>query len=153
MQRKLSMAVVGVLGFALTLTACGDDSNDSGDDGDTGNGGDTAAGKIGVILPDTESSVRWETADRPALEAAFEAAGVEYDIQNAEGDAEKMAHHRRRHDRRRRHRARDRQPRLRVGRGDPGEGGLPGRQDHRLRPADPGWLGRLLRVVRQHRRR
>ena len=43
-----------------------------------------------MILPDTESSVRWESADRPALEAAFEEAGVEYDIQNAEGDAEKM---------------------------------------------------------------
>ena len=43
-----------------------------------------------MILPDTESSVRWESADRPALEAAFEAAGVDYDIQNAEGDAEKM---------------------------------------------------------------
>ena len=90
MQRKLSLAVVGVLGFALTLTACGDDSNDSGDDGGDGSSERPSAGKIGVILPDTESSVRWETADRPELEAAFEAAGVEYDIQNAEGDAEKM---------------------------------------------------------------
>ena len=53
------------------------------------------SGKIGVILPDTESSVRWESADRPALEAAFEEAGVEYDIQNAEGDAEQMTHDRR----------------------------------------------------------
>ena len=43
-----------------------------------------------MILPDTESSVRWEASDRPALEAAFKEAGVEYDIQNAEGDAEKM---------------------------------------------------------------
>ena len=34
--------------------------------------------------------MRWESADRPALEAAFEEAGVEYDIQNAEGDAERM---------------------------------------------------------------
>ena len=87
MQRKLSLAVVGVLGFALTLTACGDDSNDSGDGGS--DGGD-AAGKIGVILPDTQSSVRWESADRPALEAAFKAAGVDYVIDNAQGDAAKM---------------------------------------------------------------
>ena len=50
-----------------------------------------AEAKIGVILPDTESSVRWETADRPALEAAFKDAGVDYDIQNAQGDADKMA--------------------------------------------------------------
>jgi D-xylose transport system substrate-binding protein len=87
-QRKLSLAMVGMLGFALTLTACGDDENGgSGNDG--GDGGDSA-GKIGVILPDTESSVRWESQDRPNLTAAFEAAGVEFDIQNAEGDAEKM---------------------------------------------------------------
>ena len=38
---------------------------------DTERGGLSAkglsAGKVGVILPDTESSVRWESADRPAL--------------------------------------------------------------------------------------
>ncbi len=91
MQRKLSLAVVGVLGFALALTACGDDKKDSDDPGTGSGDGDTSAeGKIGVILPDTESSVRWESQDRPNLSAAFEAAGVEYDIQNAEGDAEKM---------------------------------------------------------------
>jgi D-xylose transport system substrate-binding protein len=39
-----------------------------------------------VILPDAASSARWETADRPFLEEAFTAAGVEYDIQNANGD-------------------------------------------------------------------
>ena len=89
-KRKQSalMAVAG-LGLALALTACGDDSG-SGSDSGSGGGGDDVQGKIGVILPDTESSVRWESADRPALEAAFEDAGVEYDIQNAEGDAERM---------------------------------------------------------------
>jgi D-xylose transport system substrate-binding protein len=49
------------------------------------------SGKIGVILPDTKSSVRWELFDRPYLEEAFQAAGVEYDIQNAEGDKNRMA--------------------------------------------------------------
>ena len=39
-----------------------------------------------MILPDSKSSARWETADRKYLEAAFKAAGVEYDIQNAQGD-------------------------------------------------------------------
>ena len=42
-----------------------------------------------MILPDTKSSVRWETKDRPALEAAFKKAGVEYTIQNAEGSADR----------------------------------------------------------------
>ena len=50
-----------------------------------------AGGKVGVILPDTKSSIRWESFDRPLLEEAFKAAGVEYDIQNAEGDKNKMA--------------------------------------------------------------
>ena len=89
MKRKHSLVLIPLLGAAMTLTACGSDSDtDSGDD--AGSGGSEAAGKIGVILPDTESSVRWESADRPALAAAFDEAGVEYDIQNAEGDAERM---------------------------------------------------------------
>jgi D-xylose transport system substrate-binding protein len=49
------------------------------------------SGKVGVILPDSKSSVRWESFDRPDLGDAFKAAGVEADIQNAEGDKNKMA--------------------------------------------------------------
>jgi len=79
--------VVAALGFAMTLAACGSDSNSGGN---SGSDNSSSKGKVGVILPDTESSVRWESSDRPALEAAFKAAGVDYDIQNAEGDAEKM---------------------------------------------------------------
>ncbi|MGA9747523.1 MAG: substrate-binding domain-containing protein [Nocardioides sp.] len=89
MKRRHNLVLVGMLGMAMALTACGsDDPGDSVDSagGDEGN----SAGMIGVILPDTKSSVRWESADRPALEAAFEEAGVEYSIQNAEGDADKM---------------------------------------------------------------
>jgi D-xylose transport system substrate-binding protein len=87
-KRKYGAVVAASLGLALSLTACG--SDDGGDDA-SDNGGGGGEGKVGVILPDTESSVRWESSDRPALEAAFEAADVEYSIQNAEGDAEKMA--------------------------------------------------------------
>lgn len=80
-----------LMGAALTLSACGSGSG-SGSSG-TGSASEsaTAAGKIGVILPDTKSSVRWESADRPALEAAFTAAGVDFEIQNAEGSADNMA--------------------------------------------------------------
>jgi D-xylose transport system substrate-binding protein len=81
------VAMAGLLCASGALAACGDDS---GGGGDTGEGGGSADGKVGVILPDTESSVRWETADKPALESAFEEAGVEHDIQNANGDAEQM---------------------------------------------------------------
>ncbi len=80
--RNLTFATVAGLGIALT--ACS-----SGGGGTSGTA--DAQGKIGVILPDTKSSVRWESKDRPALEAAFKAAGVPYSIQNAEGSADKMA--------------------------------------------------------------
>jgi D-xylose transport system substrate-binding protein len=54
--------------------------------GNSGGSNSAKTPKIGVILPDSKSSVRWETADRPFLEQAFKAAGVQYDIQNAQGD-------------------------------------------------------------------
>jgi D-xylose transport system substrate-binding protein len=44
------------------------------------------SGSIAVLLPDSASSARWEADDRRFLAAAFEAAGVEYTIVNAEGD-------------------------------------------------------------------
>jgi len=50
-----------------------------------------AGAEVGVILPDSASSARWETADRPLLADAFKAAGVTYDIQNAQGDKAKFA--------------------------------------------------------------
>jgi D-xylose transport system substrate-binding protein len=74
-------AAVVVLSFA----ACGDD-DDEGDGGGGGGGGGGDTPKVGVLLPDSKSSVRWETVDRPFLQKAFEAAGVDADIQNAEGD-------------------------------------------------------------------
>ncbi len=46
-----------------------------------------AEGSIAVLLPDSASSARWEADDRRFFEQAFEAAGVEYSIVNAEGDA------------------------------------------------------------------
>ncbi len=48
---------------------------------------DMMMGSIAVLLPDSASSARWEADDRRFLAAAFDAAGVEYSIVNAEGDA------------------------------------------------------------------
>jgi D-xylose transport system substrate-binding protein len=90
MARRRTLMTALAAGLVFSLAACGgDDGGDSGNGG--GGGGGEASGKVGVILPDTESSVRWEQADRPLLEKAFKDAGVEYDIQNAEGDAQRMA--------------------------------------------------------------
>jgi D-xylose transport system substrate-binding protein len=70
---------------ALTAAACGgdDSSTAEGDGGDGGGGTD-----IGVILPDATTSPRWEANDKPSLSAAFDAAGVSYDIQNAQGSVD-----------------------------------------------------------------
>src|SRR4051812_29082651 len=90
-RRTLMMALAAPLVFSLTLAACGSDDNGGSDSGSGSSGGGNASGKVGVILPDTESSVRWENFDRPYLEKAFKDAGVEADIQNAEGDAQRQA--------------------------------------------------------------
>jgi D-xylose transport system substrate-binding protein len=72
-------------GCALAVAGCGDDDSGSSGGGGGGGGGEKA-GKVAVLLPDSKSSVRWETVDRPFLAEAFKAAGVEATIQNAEGD-------------------------------------------------------------------
>lgn len=90
-KRTRNLVLATVMGASLALSACGGSDSSGGSDGGSDNAGGTVEGKIGVILPDTKSSVRWESADKPALQAAFDAAGVDSDIQNAEGDADKMA--------------------------------------------------------------
>jgi D-xylose transport system substrate-binding protein len=104
---RSALAVGFVVALATVGAACG--GSDDADDATTAAApaastdaapaaSDTAAastaaatGKVGVILPDSKSSVRWESFDRVYLGDAFKAAGVEYDIQNAEGDKNKMA--------------------------------------------------------------
>ncbi len=76
----LTAATAAVL---ISVTACGSSKSNSSSSSSAKAG---KKAKIGVILPDSKSSARWETADRPALTAAFKAAGVQYDIQNAQGD-------------------------------------------------------------------
>ena len=49
-----------------------------------------SAMKVGVILPDTTSSTRYELYDKPLLQQAFTAAGIQSDIQNAQGDTTKF---------------------------------------------------------------
>lgn len=72
----LAAATVGLLATG-SMAACGDNSDEE-------SAGTTP--KVGVILPDSKSSARWEGADRKFLEDAFKEAGVEADIQNAQGD-------------------------------------------------------------------
>jgi len=85
MRRSMILATAAVMASGLLLAGCGSDDTPSGSDTASGDGGEVTP-KVGVILPDTKSSARWETADAKYLKEAFEAAGVEYDIQNAQGD-------------------------------------------------------------------
>ncbi len=77
--RVAALAAVAVL--SLGVAACGSD-----DDGGSGDSGSDKADKVAVLLPDTKSSARWETADKPFLQQAFDAAGVDATIYNAQGD-------------------------------------------------------------------
>jgi D-xylose transport system substrate-binding protein len=86
--RIASLMAVGALAFGA-LAACGSDS-DGGSEGSSGGSSAAAKGKVGVILPDTTTSPRWESQDRPSLTAAFKDAGIEADIQNANGDTAKF---------------------------------------------------------------
>jgi D-xylose transport system substrate-binding protein len=46
--------------------------------------------KVGMIMPDTQSSARWVNSDLPALQAQCQKDNLSCDIQNAGGDAAKM---------------------------------------------------------------
>ncbi len=110
-----SLATLGVAA-ALSLSACG--SSNSSSPSATGSSGSAAgvtaacklanppksgaslpkavnlgkaSGKVGVILPDTTSSTRYEQYDKPLLTKALKDAGITPDVQNAQGDKNKFA--------------------------------------------------------------
>ena len=102
MSKRSFGAIAGLAAAGLLLAACGGSGGDAASSSAAPTSAapesssaepapEPVAAKVGVILPDAASSARWETADRPFLEQAFQAAGVEYDIQNANGDKAKFA--------------------------------------------------------------
>jgi D-xylose transport system substrate-binding protein len=87
MKKGAVWLATAAVAASLLVAGCGDDEEESsGGGGTTAEEGGGEVGKVAVLLPDSKSSVRWETVDRPSLQAAFDAAGVEVEIQNAEGD-------------------------------------------------------------------
>ncbi len=119
-SRKRSATIAIAMGVALTAAACGSSSKpaSTGDNSSTTTGGAAPAsislssftndfsamaqlkslasqgkGLIGVLLPDTTTSARYETFDRPYLTKAFEAAGLstsDFKVDNAQGSASTM---------------------------------------------------------------
>jgi D-xylose transport system substrate-binding protein len=100
MSKKIYGVVAGLAAASLLVAACGGSSTStettaapaaSSAAPAASSAAPVATAKVGVILPDSASSDRWENADRKFLGDAFTAAGVEFDIQNANGDKAKFA--------------------------------------------------------------
>ena len=87
MRKRWTVGVLVAGVTALGVAACGGGSDNSKSSSSSSSSSGNKAGKVAVLLPDTKSSARWETADRPLLGKALKAAGVPYTITNAEGDA------------------------------------------------------------------
>ncbi len=87
--KMFALVAVGLLAVGGTA-ACTDDEGGTDSAGGGNNRGGAGGGKVGVILPDTDSSQRWGTDDPKLLKAAFDAADVPVDIQNAQGDKAKF---------------------------------------------------------------
>jgi D-xylose transport system substrate-binding protein len=90
MRKSLGVVAIAVAG-GLALAGCSSSSGGAGSSPTTSATSSSGQIQVGVLLPDTQSSVRWETYDRPFLAAAFQAAGVKYLIENALGSAATQA--------------------------------------------------------------
>jgi D-xylose transport system substrate-binding protein len=95
-MRSKTLTLVAVAASAsLILAGCGANSTPSAATGSSSAtsaaAGGGASGTVGVILPETATSARWEGFDKPMLETALKAQGFSVDIQNAQGDVQKFS--------------------------------------------------------------
>lgn len=91
--RRVAAALVA---GALVLAGCGANasSGSSGAGAGPASNGESpsgAKGTIGVILPETATSARWEAFDKPFLVEALEGKGFAAHVENAQGDVQKFA--------------------------------------------------------------
>lgn len=104
MWRKLVGSTASVAAASVLLVGCGGTGVDISDGGaidagaapagdggsaapDTGEQPVFASGRVCVVLPNLDPTDRWGAIDKPALEAAFTAAGVDHVIESADDDA------------------------------------------------------------------
>jgi D-xylose transport system substrate-binding protein len=89
-KRKGFTWVALLAGLGLVMAACGDGDDGAAEPTGTGTAAGGGEGSIWVLLPDTESSDRWEEDDRRYFTENFEAAGLvdgeDFTIVNAEND-------------------------------------------------------------------
>ena len=93
MSKYKLRAVLGVGLAALVVAGCGSSKSSSSASSASSATSSAAASsssgskaEVAVLLPDTQSSVRWEQFDRPYLDQALTAAGISHTIVNAQGD-------------------------------------------------------------------
>jgi D-xylose transport system substrate-binding protein len=96
-NRPFSM-VLGIVLISMLLAACGSSAGSgvgSSSSSSSGSGSSSSASgangkgckKVGILLPETASSARWDGVDRPDLEQGLQAAGFQFDYANAQGSA------------------------------------------------------------------
>jgi D-xylose transport system substrate-binding protein len=89
-SRKFSLTAC-LLVFTLLLAACGSANNgNSNNTGSSGASKGKGCKKIGVLLPETATSARWDNNDRPQLQQQIPQllSGATVDYNNAEGSAD-----------------------------------------------------------------
>ena len=96
MRSRTLTLIAATVSTGLVLAACGTNSASPGGSGSSSSSapapaGGGASGKVGVILPETATSARWEAFDKPMLTTALQAEGFTVDVQNAQGDNQKFS--------------------------------------------------------------
>ncbi len=78
---------IGILVFSMLLAACGGTTTSSSSSSSAISGG-KGCKKVGILMPETTSSPRWEAYDHPLLVSSIKSAlpGVSIDYANAGGD-------------------------------------------------------------------
>jgi D-xylose transport system substrate-binding protein len=92
-QNKVFAAFVGLALFSVLFAACGS-ANNGGSTTGSGSGSTTVTNgknckKVGVLLPETATSARWDGYDKPLLEKLIpqDLPGATVDYNNAQGSA------------------------------------------------------------------
>lgn len=89
-QKRRSLTLMaGILIFSLLLAACGSANGGGGSTTASGGNNGKACKKVGVLLPETATSARWDSKDKPLLEQLIPQLlpGATVDYNNAEGSA------------------------------------------------------------------
>ncbi len=89
-SRKITLMTCSLI-LVLTLVACGSANNTNTASGTpTGPSNGKGCKRVGVLLPETATSARWDSNDKPQLEQQIPAAlpGATVYYNNAEGSAD-----------------------------------------------------------------